>query len=380
MARKRARRGTPDPKWNQTRREWELRIEVPTPEGQPRARKWIRAKTEQDCRNQWRIATGQLVDFAVVPNDQITLADVAARYLEAERKRAAAGTLAAYETRINLHVLPVLGAKRLRSLTTEDVDQWQEGLEAKGLSVAYRKEIRSALVKMINWAMARDLVLRNVAQLSPGPRGSGKRVESFTQQQAKAVLSALEGWRLQAAVVLMMTVGLRIGETLGLRWMDLSLEEGACTVSIRGQLVTKPSLHYQACPKTVDSLRTVDLPLRAVRALLEHREQQNQERQALGLGPAGPADYVFLTASQVLLDPSTLASELKGRTADLGLSVHPHKLRHTAASLMIDGGVPVEVVSKILGHKSIRTTLDIYGHLLDKGRATAAGAMDQALG
>jgi integrase len=314
-----------------------------------------------------------LTDFQVVPNGAITVGAVSALWLEAIRRQVSAGSLAAYESRVKLHILPTLGSKRLNSLTVTDVDHWQEGLAAKGLAVSTRKEIRSCLVTMITWARKRDYVMRNVAELSPGPKGGTRPVSSLTQEQAKAVLSAVEGWRLEAAVVLMMTAGLRIGEALGLRWIDI--QDNRLTVS--GTLVTKPRLSYQPTPKTAESLRTVALSRMALQSLEAHRERQNLERLALGLEPA---QYVFLTPSQTLLDPSTLARDLKERTAHLGINVHPHKLRHTAVSLMLDKGVPLDVVSKVVGHSSIRTTADLYQSLLDGGREAAADAMDSALG
>jgi len=361
-AKRRARKGQLVAHWNPVRKDWGTRIELPTEPGQDRQRKWVRAKTEQECLAKARQAQGQLADFAVVTDDSETVGAVARQWLAYMEGRVSDGSWSAYRTRVNLHIIPLLGTRRLTALRTKDVDQWQTDLEAKGLAVSTRKEIRSTLVIIIEWAQARDMVTRNVAALSSGPRGgSGKKVETLTKAQAKTVLEKVEGWRMAPAVILMMMTGLRIGETLGLRWSDIS--EGRLTVA--GQLVTRPSLHYQPFPKTDSGYRTIELPQKA--------------QAALG-APGQPSDYVFLTASGRFLDPSTLAMELKQRTRDMGVNVHPHKLRHTAASLMLDAGVPVETVSKVLGHKSIRTTLDIYGHLLDGGRGAAASAMDGMLG
>jgi len=370
--RERARKGQPVPHWNPVRKDWGARIELPTDPDQPRNRKWVRGKTEAECLYKLREALGQLSDYEVVANDQITVGSVSRQWLDFMESRVADGSWSAYRTRVNLHILPLLGTRRLTALSTPDVDEWQKALEATGLAVGYRREIRSTLVIILEWAQARDLVMRNVAALSAGPRGSGKRVVSLTKAQAREVLEAVEGWRLEAAAVLMLTAGLRVGEALGLRWIDVVGDK----LTVAGTLVTKPSLHYQSEPKTAESRRTVTLSKRAQLALQDHQARQELERQALGLEPS---QHIFLTRSQGLLDPSTLATELKARTAHI-CPVHPHKLRHTAASLMIDSGVRIDVVSKILGHKSIRTTLDIYGHLLDDGRDSAADAMDTALG
>lgn len=371
-ARHRAPRGAPDPTWHETRREWYVRMELPAEPGQPRKRKWIRAKTKEECLTKLRRAQLGLVDLEVVSNDSITVGQVAERWLESIQSQVSSGSLRAYKNRVQVHIVPALGSRRLTSLTVADVDAWQKGLERKGLAVATRREIRTCLVTMIKWAVKHDYVVRNVASLSPGPRGRSKPVESLTKVEAKAVLEAIDGWRFEAAVVLMMTAGLRIGETLGLRWIDLT----DSTVTVAGTLATKPSLHYQPEPKTAESRRTVALSQLAISALETHRVRQQLERETLGLPPAV---YVFLNSRQGLVDPSVLSLELRTRTFPIG-HVHPHKLRHTAVSLMLDAKVPLETVSKVVGHRSIRTTADMYHTLLEDGRAAAATAIDDALG
>ena len=373
-ARHRAPRGAPDPTWSETRKEWQVRIELPTEPGQPRNRKWIRAKTKEECQAKLRKAQVGLADLQVVSNDQITVAEVAERWLESIRTQVSSGSLRAYRTRVRGHIIPALGSRRLTSLRVADVDAWQQSLAHQGLAVSTRREIRTCLVTLIKWAVKHDYVARNVAALSPGPKGRTKPVESLTREQAKAVLQAVEGWRYEAAVVLMMTAGLRIGEALGLRWIDV----GESTVTVAGTLATRPGLHYQPEPKTAESRRTVALSQLAISVLEAHRQKQETERMRMGLGPS---HYVFLTeVNQRFVDPSTLALELRQRTMGLGVHVHPHKLRHTAVSLMLDAGVPLETVSKVVGHRSIRTTADLYQSLLEGGRAAAASAMDEMLG
>jgi integrase len=370
--RQRAPKGNPHPSWSETRREWQVRIELPSEPGKPRNRKWIRAKTKEACLEKLHKAQVGLADFQVVTRDSITVRQVAEEWLDSIRHQVSSGTLRAYQNRVHAHIIPDLGSRRLTSLTVADVDGWQQGLERKGLAVTTRREIRTCLVTLIKWAVKHDYVMRNVAALSPGPKGRPKPVDSLTREQAKAVLEALEGWRYEAAAVLMMTAGLRVGETLGLRWIDLT----DSAVTIAGTLATRPSLHYQSEPKTAESRRTVGLSRLAIAALEAHSQRQERERQQMGLGPA---QYVFLTASQGLVDPSTLAQELRTRTVSVA-HVHPHKLRHTAVSLMLDAGVPLETVSKVVGHRSIRTTADLYQSLLDEGRAAAASAMDEVFG
>ena len=374
----RAPKGAAEPRWNPQRSEWEARVELPGSNGS-RRRKWVRAKTEAECRDAIARTRIILTDYGAVTNGAITVGTVADRWLVSHGPQVTQGSMATYERVVRLYIKPMMGSKRLRELTVADVDKWQRELEAKGLSLSTRKGARTCLVQVIKWAMRHDYVLRNVAQLSPGPRGTSKRVSSLTKDEARKVLQAVSGWRQEAAVIVMMTVGLRVGECLGLRWSDVELDGTPARISVVGQLVREPKLHYQPDTKTHEP-RVVDLPAITVEALKAHRERQNKELADLGCPEAQPSDYVFVSTMHTMQDPRNFARELKELTEGTGLHIHPHKLRHTAVSLLCDQGVDIDTVSKIVGHRSSRTTSDLYRSLLADGRAAAASAMDAALG
>ena len=97
------------------------------------------------------------------------------------------------------------------------------------------------------------------------------------------------------------------------------------------------------------------------------------------MGRGGSRDdtgFVFTTRAGMPLDPRNVYRDFQGicLKADLG-KWHPHELRHSAASLMLAEGVPLQVVSEVLGHSSIRMTADVYGHILQPQRKDAANAL-----
>src|SRR3954454_17457406 len=107
-SRVRARKGQPVAHWNQKRREWETRIELPTDPDAPRDRKWIRAKTEEEgVAKAWQ-ALGQLAGHVTLPDDSETLGAVARQWLAFMEGRVSDGSWSAYRTRVNLHILPLL--------------------------------------------------------------------------------------------------------------------------------------------------------------------------------------------------------------------------------------------------------------------------------
>lgn len=83
-------------------------------------------------------------------------------------------------------------------------------------------------------------------------------------------------------------------------------------------------------------------------------------------------DFVFSTRTGEPIDPNNFYRSVKRVCKKAGLEEHgPHVLRHTFATLLLEDGVPIHVVSRILGHANIRITLDIYGHLSDEGQEVA---------
>ena len=90
---------------------------------------------------------------------------------------------------------------------------------------------------------------------------------------------------------------------------------------------------------------------------------------------------VFTTPIGTPVDPRAFNRVVSGVAKAAGLGHwHPHELRHSAVSLLLHAGVPLEVVSEVVGHSSIRVTKDVYGHVLPTGRAVAADAMERVVG
>jgi integrase len=195
--------------------------------------------------------------------------------------------------------------------------------------------------------------------------------------EAQLFFEALKGHRLEALYVMMLGTGLRRGEALGLRWEDVDLEAGILTVN--HQLKREAGSLVLGDVKTDKSRRGVNLPVLVVDSLKAHKSRQAAER--LALGPSWQdSGYVFTTTIGTPLDPRNIGRDFASMTEKAGLGHwHPHELRHSAASLMLGAGVPIEVVSNVLGHASIRMTADVYGHIQAPQRQAAADALGAVL-
>jgi integrase len=122
------------------------------------------------------------------------------------------------------HVIPSLGARKLRDLSAEDVDRWL-ATKAKTLSTRTLQGLHSCLNRAVKRAMARDKVKRNVVELCSVPQGqAGRPSKALTFAQAEAVLKGAEGTSMYAYIVLALLTGARTEELRALTWDHVFLK------------------------------------------------------------------------------------------------------------------------------------------------------------
>ncbi len=242
-----------------------------------------------------------------------------------------------------------------------DVARWA----SEGTSRSSLIKIRSVLDRVLTYAERRGLAARNIAKLVELP-AAARRTEpgrGLTVEQAKTLLSAAHGHRLEALFVTMLMLGLRPGEALGLSWHDVDLDHGI--VHVRWSL----KLHHGVLTvtdelKTSRSRRSLDAPPHVIDALHTRRVQQAGDRLPRGIGIVRPVPRPRVhDHSWHRHQPVEPARDLEKLTVHAGLGRwHPHELRHSAASIMSASGVPIEQIADVLGHDGTRMTALVYRH------------------
>jgi integrase len=178
--------------------------------------------------------------------------------------------------------------------------------------------------------------------------------------------------------VLALTTGLRRGEFLGLKWADVDLDKA--TLSVNRSMDTLYGPPEEKAPKRESSRRTVVLVPEAVAALRLHHRRQAEERLA-----AGPAwreqDLVFpTTIGSPMLGDNLLKRNLRPLLEKASLPpLTLHELRHTFATFHLASGEKPKVIQEILGHSSIKTTMDTYSHVIPGMQEEAAGRLQRLL-
>jgi integrase len=276
-----------------------------------------------------------------------------------------------------------IGARQLRRLTAAEVRSALAGLSGE-LSTRSLQIARNCLVRAIRQAEADDIVARNVAALVKTPAGQeGRPSKALTTEQAQALVLAAAGvlrangmrkrrgpYRLHAYVVLLLTTGIRPEEARALRWDLVDLEAGTVAVW--------RSDRAGGDTKTARSRRTLRLARIAVEALTARKAIQAADRLKAG-ELWQDEDLVFTTATGVMLDQRNIRREFRliCKAAGLGTDWVPRELRHTFVSIMSQGGVPVEEIARLAGHKQTSTTELVYRRELRPVITTGAELMDK---
>lgn len=324
-----------------------------------------------------------------------------------EAGKLAPSTLDSYRDMVEKHIVPHLGKVRLVDLSTAHIRAWLLELARKP-SGRTRKTLRpgekelpppaklsprtvayahSVLRKALNDAVDDESIKRNVCLLVDAPTNSNRNVRELTKTEVRALLAVAAGHRLWAYWLVVLALGLRGGEGLGLRWEDVDLEAG--TVRLRtsiqrlrgekdpetgrrtGRLVAKGL-------KTQASKATIKLPAFACAALREHRNAQTLEQGEARVWE--DEGLVFTTVIGSALEPRNV--NRMWHEICLKAKVQPcriHDLRHACGSFLFADGVDLKVIQGVLRHTRLATTSEIYVHLLEEVKDAAADSMNGVL-
>jgi len=278
------------------------------------------------------------------------------------------------------HVLPSLGAPRLRELTAGDVDKWLAE-KATRCSASTLQNMRGCLNRAIIRAMARDKVKRNVVSLCSIPKGQkGRPSDALTLAQAESVLTAVEESRMRGYVVMALLTGARTEELRALTWDHVDLDGRPNDVPpVPPHVAVWRSIRVGGDTKTRKSRRTLALPLRCVNALRSQRQQQDSDRQR---AEQRWREHGLVFASRVgtELDAADVRRAFRAIKDAKGVTAKdwtPRELRHSFVSLLSDSGVPLEEISRLVGHRSTAVTELVYRKQIRPVVQSGAVAMDQ---
>lgn len=390
-----------------------------TPEGKTRrVRRYAYGKTAAEARTERRKLIAAR-EAGQLPTGDAVIVQAWMRYWldEVCAHRVKPRTLESYRTINDNWIVPTIGAVRLTRLTPEHVEKMLAAMRvgreytrtradgststraAKPLGQSQLLQAYRVLSRAIKVAHQRGRVTRNVVALVDAPSIAGRRAEQYlTKEQARAALAHVQTDWNGARWSVGLSLGLRQGEVLGLLWQSegvdgVDLEAGVLHVRRQLQrrrattdrltgLKTPGRIELVEYTKTKAGWRDIALPPSLVQALRAHRQEQRENRVALGPGWAQSqfGDLVFTQRSGSPVEPRADWGEWKELLEAIGAThIRQHASRHTAATLLLLQGVDVKVVADVLGHANATITRDLYQHVVPELQRDAADRMDAAL-
>lgn len=334
-------------------------------------RKWAYGETRKEVVDKLKELARKYEEGMDLNGGQFTVSDFLKRWLaDVVAQRNKPRTHESYEQILNDHVIPKLGKLTLTELKPDRVQGLLNDLTKQGLSPRTVNYVRAILRRALNQAVLWRYVTYNVATLVTPPRVEKHKVEPLTRDEARKLLDALKGHRLEALYLMALLLGLRRGEVLGLRIADLDFDAG--TVRIEGALQWQRGKLVRDSVKTASSVRMLPLPSTLVPLLRDHVAAQQARFP--------DNEYVFASTTGTPINPHNLRRQFKEflRKAKLR-EIRFHDLRHSCATFLIAGGVHPRTIMQILGHSQISTTLNIYGHVLEETQQSAVQGVAQLL-
>jgi len=275
-------------------------------------------------------------------------------------------------------LIPALGHIKLQKLTIGHLQAFYAEKVGK-LKPATLAGINAALSGALEDALKHGFIGRNVAKLVDLPSVERYEGQVLTVEQAKKLLEVARGSRLDVLLLVAVTTAMRRGELVALHWSDVDLEKGV--LQVRHTLAWMRGKGFvEGEPKSKAGRRKVMLSSVVIRALKEHQMRQEQARVKMG-DQWQEHGLIFCNTYGRHFNPNHVWYLFKRLLKAAGLpNVRFHDLRHGAATVLLAAGVPLKVVSELLGHSSVAITADIYAHVLPEMQQEVVKRMDDLYG
>lgn len=308
---------------------------------------------------------------------RITLRAFLRKWLEScSQQGLAPNTLRGYTVNMENHVIPYFGDCLLIQLKPTDLEMLYSKLKQQGLSNTSIRYVHNNLHKAFDYGIRLQMLPRNPTDMVIPPRVDRFEASTLSPAQVVTLLDACKNAEVFWPILLAVTLGLRRGEALGLRWEDVDLDARRITITHSALCNSKDGFTISET-KTPSGRRPLMLP-DYVAEMLKHRlDILADRREQFGEG-YNEMNLVCFRELGGPLTTNALQHQFNKVLLKAGLpKVRFHDLRHTNATLLLRNGISPKIVSSMLGHSGIQVTMDRYSHVAPDMQEGAVHAMDQ---
>ncbi|MEV2910185.1 tyrosine-type recombinase/integrase [Paenibacillus larvae] len=363
-----------------------------------RRTKTVHCRTKREAESEYAKFRQEVESGEYIKPEKMTFSAFVKEWREKYAiKHLAYRTLYTYEQNLKNRILPAFGHLHLEDIKPLHIVDYMRSLEKNGgrsdskdggLSTATieidHRIIKNILSRAVEWKIIKSNPVANVKK----PKVQHKVNLPYDEQEVERLLLALQEepyhWRIM--VTLALTTGLRRGELLGLEWRHIDWEMGVIsveqtlTLALKGHIIIKE-------PKTKNSVRKVALPTSVLDELRDYHFYHIKEKEDIKDAWKGcvdadgnERDLIFCHPDGTPFHHERPYSWFRKFIQKHNLRyIRFHDLRHTSATLLINQGVHAKIISERLGHGSISTTMNIYGHALRSADQAAADKFETLL-
>lgn len=316
-------------------------------------------------------------------------------FMPAKRITTAEKTREYYQGALNNHIYPRFGNTPLPELTSAQISAFFLDLQDSSLSHSTVIGIYVTFSQLLKMAYNDDTIDRNPMDKVQRPRqrkdDQKKAIEAFTTDELNTINKYLDQeplkWRVM--IRLMEDTGIRRGEACGLKWEDIDFSRNAAMVKHNICYTTEKGI-FVGAPKTGKEREVYFTPEVAsllrqyqaeqIAATKKRTNRLEKDHKPLDFEKVAIPEYLFTEKGiNSPLHPDSPNRYLQKFGEKYGIDIHPHKLRHSFASVAITNGADIASVSEVLGHAQVSTTLNMYTHANEESKRRAAAIVHEAV-
>lgn len=370
-----------------TKGNWKVTVSLGFDNGKRIKRKKQGFKTKKEAEI-WatEITSQKHKGFSMTNESNVLFKDFVSKWFyEYKINTISPNTISNYKSRIENHIIPLLGEYKLSELTNIIVQNFYNSLINEGQKPSSAKKVMETLSNCLRYAQKNKLIYilpTDIERVSV----EKSTIKFWNKNEIDFFISTIKNSYLYTPIFIELFTGLRIGELCGLRWCDVDLENRFLKVS--NQVVNdklNKTILFTNKLKTKTSYRKISLP----NVLIDYLKSIK--------GNHGKDEFVILSREGTMCNPRNLSMNFSKAITKYKKSIEDfkkeneeipknymqlpqitfHGLRHTHATLLIFNGENIKVVSERLGHKNIIETLDTYTHIMDDMKNNTADLLDR---
>ena len=339
--------------------------------GKPK-RKYIYGKTQKEALEKWA-KEKEKYEVLVPDAGNMTVTEWCMRWVNLNKQNIKNSTKNSYVTNIQTHISPAIGGIKVNKLTTNNV-QYALNLCYSGGSISLFKKVYSVLKGAMDEAVEQGLIKKNPVKGVVFPEDNKKPIRALTEAERIRFIEALEGEWYRPLFLFYMYSGCRLSEALPLKWSDIELENGKVKISKITSVIRdfdkKTSVQHvcEGRVKTKAGFRTILLTPGILEILREHKEYLKNLVHKFGLQWSEDS-LVFPNSYYKVPQMSNVEAVFRRIRNKAGIKNFTlHGLRHTYATMSLKETTNAKFISDQLGHKSVKTTLDVYYNPTDEDK------------